>query len=547
MALNAQRRQHLQLSVTRILAGAESLMDAAPEVLRVLCEQLLWDVGAFWLVDTQAGVLTCKAFWHIPHAVVPEFEANYRSRTFAYGDGLPGRIWMSREPAWIQDVAEDGAPIAVRKGLHDACGFPILAGQTVVGVVELFSHEIRQRDAEMVATVTDLGRQIGQFIERKRLEEAEAESLGAAARLRLIIDTAPDAFVGMDAEGIIIDWNPQAEKTFGWSSLEAAGRSLSQTIIPGRYRESFDRGLRHFLTTGEGPISNKRFALIALHREGREFPVELTISPVAFGDTSLFYAFVRDITERRKAEEEIRRLNEDLERRVEARTAELTAANQDLESFSYSISHDLRAPLRHIVGYLDLLRVSAPTLSEKSQRYVEVIRDSADHMSSLIDDLLAFSRIGRAEIRRTTINLEPLVKEALRDLHEEIKGRDVRWNIRPLPDVDVDHALMRSVLVNLISNALKFTVTRSPASIEIGSTSGQTEVVVFIRDNGVGFDMKYVHKLFGVFQRLHRAEDFEGTGIGLANVQRIIHRHGGRTWAEGSENEGATFYFSLPK
>jgi signal transduction histidine kinase len=260
-------------------------------------------------------------------------------------------------------------------------------------------------------------------------------------------------------------------------------------------------------------------------------------------------ALQMEVSERRRAEEQVRQLNAELEQRVHERTAELEAANKELEAFSYSVSHDLRTPVRHIDGFLELLRKNAgTTLDAKGQRYLNQIGESAKEMGALIDNLLSFSRMGRAEMRATQVNLEQLIQDTIKDLAPETAGRDIVWRIAPLPVVRADHALLRQALVNLISNALKYSRTRPRTEIEIGCPPDPCgEHVVFIRDNGVGFDMKYADKLFGVFQRLHEAEEFEGTGIGLANVQRIIGRHGGRTWAEGAVNGGATFYFSLPQ
>jgi signal transduction histidine kinase len=228
---------------------------------------------------------------------------------------------------------------------------------------------------------------------------------------------------------------------------------------------------------------------------------------------------------------------------------QLQTANKELQAFSYSVSHDLRAPLRHVLGFVGLLQQDAgPSLSEKNLRHLTTISQAAKRMGILIDDLLAFSRVGRAELKKTDVNLDELVQETLRDFQGETKERNIVWEIHPLPPVRADPALLRMVLVNLISNAVKFTGARAEAKIEIGcAPNGNDETVTFIRDNGAGFDPKYTEKLFGVFERLHSQDEFEGTGIGLANVQRIIHRHGGRTWADSVVDGGATFYFSIPK
>jgi PAS domain S-box-containing protein len=399
---------------------------------------------------------------------------------------------------------------------------PLLAQNEVTGVV---------------GTVLDI-------TELKKLEKALRES---EQRLRLIIETTLDGVITIDADGMITGWNTQAEKIFGWPAREVLGRRLSETIIPPGYREAHERGLKHFRATGEGPVLNRRIELSALNRDGREFPVELAITPIRSGPEISFSAFVRDITDRKRAEAEIRELNATLEERVRDRTVQLEAANKELEAFSYSVSHDLRAPLRHIDGYVQLLQEEhAPALDAAARRYLGKVASSVQQMGRLIDDLLAFSRMGRAEICRSEVNMRELAEDALREMAGDTAGRNIEWDIKPLPAARGDPALLRQVWVNLFSNAVKYTRPRDPAKISVGGVKKDGEWEFCVRDNGVGFDMRYADKIFGVFERLHNAEEFEGTGIGLANVRRTILRHGGRTWAEGRVGEGAAVYFTLP-
>jgi light-regulated signal transduction histidine kinase (bacteriophytochrome) len=253
-----------------------------------------------------------------------------------------------------------------------------------------------------------------------------------------------------------------------------------------------------------------------------------------------------EIRERRRAEEEVNTLNSELERRVVERTGQLDAANKELEAFSYSVAHDLRAPLRHINGFSRILEDEyGPALDATAQHYLKLVRDGARNMGKLVDDLLKMGRLGRQELVCRPTELNSLVESALLDLQPECEGRQIDWRIAPLPSVQCDPGLMKQVFANLLSNAVKYTRNREKAVVEVGQVMSDGAPAVFIRDNGAGFDQRYAHKLFGVFQRLHHADEFEGTGVGLATVQRIVHKHGGRIWAEAEVDKGATFFFAL--
>jgi K+-sensing histidine kinase KdpD len=277
------------------------------------------------------------------------------------------------------------------------------------------------------------------------------------------------------------------------------------------------------------------------------YSLEISIDEVPYYITFMMWGVIvaSFAAVRRRIEENLVQAREELAKRA----AELEATNKELEAFTYSVSHDLRAPLRHVAGYAELLqRQCSAALDEKGRRYMAMILEASKRMGSLIDDLLGFSRIGRAEARNTAVRLDQLVREVIVELGHDTKDRDIAWTIGALPVCHGDRSMLKVVLTNLVSNAVKFTRTRPRAQIEIGCADGKNnQIEVFVADNGAGFDIQYVDKLFGVFQRLHRAEEFEGTGIGLATVQRIIHRHGGEVRAQGTVDQGATFYFSLPR
>jgi two-component system, sensor histidine kinase and response regulator len=324
-------------------------------------------------------------------------------------------------------------------------------------------------------------------------------------------------------------------------------REMRQTDRIGMGVEIVFGGKRHFITADRLQILNLLLstydAAIQRNKELREIQEELRGSNRSLVEINS--QLEQEIRERKQAQAEVADLNANLKQHA----LELEEANKELESFSSSVSHDLRAPLRHVQGYAEMLRWDTEgQLSDKAQEHLQTITKTALKMGQLIDDLLEFSRMSRMEMRRTSVPLSALVSDCIQSLEMVTRDRNITWKIAPLPTVNGDSALLRQVFANLISNAVKYTRPRDPAEIEIGVMEEQSaEITVFIRDNGVGFNMKYANKLFGVFQRLHRAEEFEGTGIGLANVRRIIARHGGRVWAESTPDKGATFYLTLPK
>jgi PAS domain S-box-containing protein len=352
----------------------------------------------------------------------------------------------------------------------------------------------------------------------------------------------------MDADGRVVDWNASAEKMFGWTRQEAIGQDLADMIIPVRLRRRHRSGLKRYFSTGEAPVFNTVLEMPALRRAGTEFPVELSISSLRTEASRTFCGFITDITERKRNEEEIKLFNQHLEEMVRARTIELENVNKELESFSYSVSHDLRAPLRAIHGYMNIFSDEySGKFDDEARRLTSIIMNNTQKMGRLIDDLLAFSQLGRKELIRTQASMTQMVFSICEEQKRFENGRTIEFLVKELPDALVDTVTMRQVWVNLISNAVKYSRHREMAIIEIGSNEDAEEQTYYIKDNGAGFDMLYYDKLFGVFQRLHSQKEFEGTGVGLAIVQRIVSRHGGKVWAEGKVNKGATFYFSLPK
>lgn len=377
--------------------------------------------------------------------------------------------------------------------------------------------------------------------------EAETAQIAAETRFARVLDATAEAVISIDASQQIILFNHSAEHIFGYSSDEMLGQPLDK-LLPSsvigrhhRYIQDFAEGADISRGMGE-----RRTELSAKRKDGSVFPIDASISKLTEGDQIILTVFIRDITEQKRAEETMLRLNEELEQRVEERTIQLQAANKELEAFSYSVSHDLRAPLRAVDGFsLALLEDYQDKLDEEGQEFLGLIRTESQRMGHLIDDLLTLSRLTRTELNYQEVEISAMAEEIASELKNSNENRDVEFIIEPNLRDCADVNLVRIALYNLLQNAWKYSSKQDSATIAFGQRSNNGTREYFVKDNGVGFKMDYVHKLFGAFQRLHSVSEYEGTGIGLATVQRIIHQHGGAVRAEGELNEGATFYFTL--
>jgi PAS domain S-box-containing protein len=478
----------------------KDLLEAAPDAMVVVNQ-----AGEIVLLNLQAE----KQFGYRRDELLGQKVKNIIPEGFA--ERLIADDLRSAEDAVAQQI---GTGIELTGRRKDGSEFPI----------EIMLSPLGSADGILVtAAIRDIS-------VRKAAEKHLAQT---ESRYRGLLEAAPDAMVVVNQGGEIVLLNLQAEKQFGYRRDELLGQKV-KNIIPVGFAE---RLIADDLRSAEDALAQQigtGIELTGRRKDGSEFPIEIMLSPLGSADGILVTAAIRDITERKRHESALQEKN-----------SELQVAVNELDAFSYSVSHDLRAPLRAIDGFSQiLLKQYAPLLPGEPRKYLQRVRDNTERMGHLVDDLLRFSRLGRQPLAKQLVPTDTIVGQALRDARQQAPGRSVNVVVGDLPPVWGDAALLKQVFANLIDNAFKYTQLREAAVVEIGCRRIDDEQVFVISDNGVGFDMQYAGKLFDVFQRLHRAEDFAGTGVGLAIVQRIVQRHGGRVWAEAAVDRGATFYFT---
>lgn len=541
------RELAIQQDVTRVLAEAGSLHEAAPKILQAIGEGIDWQFGAIWLVDTDKELLRCIETW----SATPEQFENFTQLSlqlfYQHDHGLPGRVWADAAPLWINDeVADSSLPrlaAARQSGLGGAFGFPFFFNNTVLGVVEFFSRKSYQPDPQLLQLAANIGSQLGQFIERQHAENALLES---EARKGAILESAMDCIVTMDHYGRVTEFNPAAERVFGFSRAEAVGQLMSDLIIPQQFRQAHREGLARYLATGEHKVLGQRIEITALRKDGTEFPVDLAITPFEHNGQPMFTGYLRDITEARKAREELRQAKEAAE-----------AASLAKGQFLATMSHEIRTPLNAIIGMTEL----AIETSQQAERteFLQTIQTSSELLLYLINDILDFSKIEAGQMDIEAIAFDPveLVESVigLMTVRAQSKGLILRSELgKDLPaSLLGDPNRLRQILLNLVSNAIKFTETGEVVvSVEVVICYGQSnrgvELHFAVRDTGIGIAPEHHERIFDKFCQadLSTTRRYGGTGLGLSISKLLVELMRGRIWLESAPGNGSTFHLSIP-
>jgi PAS domain S-box-containing protein len=543
----AERRRAAVYGVGDTLARSVTLDAAIPAMLRVIGETLNWQVGAVWLLDGDAALLRCQAVWARDPSEAPEFIALTRRTTFPSGLGLPGRVWQTGQPAWIEDVVDDRnfprAPIARKEGLHGAFAFPISFGDQFLGVVEFFNTTVSAPDQDLLATMALVGHEIGQFINRKQVEGAVADN---QSRTRAILETALDAIISMDHHGRISEFNSAAERMFGRRRDDVIGCDLAEVVIPERLRAAHRGAVLARMTGGTSGFVDRRFETVGLRATGEEFPVEVSITRVPT-DPPMFTGFVRDVTARVAAERDREQL---LERELVARR-EAETANRAKDDFLATLSHELRTPLNAIVGWTRML-LDGTLDQTTARRALEIIDRNAQTQVQLVGDILDVSRIitGKLSLDVRPVDLGTIVGTVLDGVRPAAAAKRIRVRSKLSAAARVtrgDPHRLQQIVWNLVSNAIKFTPDGGAIDVELSERPGS--ICIIVSDSGAGIAPEFLGRIFDRFSQADSSSTraHGGLGLGLAIVRHLVELHGGtvRASSEGL-GRGASFTVELP-
>jgi PAS domain S-box-containing protein len=526
---------------------SQTFEEAAQKSIDKVCDNLGWEVGHLYYILSNNLIENSK-IWHLSDFNrFKTFQSITDNYSFEFGEGLPGSILEHEKPLWIEDVVNYSnfprAQFAKEAGLITGYGFPVILDNKVEVVIEFFSTEKIEPDKNFFELISLLGTQLSAVLKRTRFEEKLRIN---EQQLSTIFNNVDDVIFLLNIENgryKFASINKSFNKLTGLPNEHVMNKFVDNILK----EPILSRAIKNF----EKVIETKgtvKWEETSVYPNGK-LTGEVSITPLfnEKGEIDKLIGFVHDITFWKNAHEEIKKLNEELEERVRVRTAQLEGANKDLESFAYSVSHDLRAPLRSIMGFSELLESEyKKAIPKEGVELLNFIVTNAQKMNQIIDDLLVYSRISKNELVKSEISMDILVQQVIKELksNAEIKAE---FEIKNLINSFGDIRLIHQVWTELIANSIKYSLKQEKPVIEIGSFEDDMENIYYVKDNGAGFDMRFYNKLFLMFQRLHSDSDFQGTGIGLAIVKKIILNHGGRVWANGEVAKGATFYFSLPK
>ncbi|MCP4252891.1 MAG: PAS domain S-box protein [Candidatus Scalindua sp.] len=549
---------------------AEGIKDAFEPVLKVICQHTAWPIGHAYIVSkNNPDLLAPTTIWYLEDAVrFADFCKATETTTFTRGIGLPGRVFSDSKPHWIIDVTKDSgclrASFASAVGIKAGFAFPVVVGAEVGAVLEFYGEEAVEPDYLLLEIMADVGIQLGQVIERKRTEEelkflnislekrvAErtTELKESEEKFRKICSSAQDAIIMLESTGMVSYWNKAAEIMFEYSNKDVVGKYLQDPIIPEWFKKGHINDFKRFQGTEKGASLGRTIELTALRKSGELFPIELSLSSVKLNGKWNTIGMVRDITERKKMEENLLReilWRKDVQEKQKEAVNELKRSNEELQQFAYVASHDLQEPLRMVSSYTQLLaRRYKDELDSDAHEFINFAVDGANRMKNLIDDLLEYSRVGSSGKTFIITDLPVVIDKAKNNLQMAIKDSGAVITCDNLPSIMANSTQLVQLFQNLIGNAIKFRGELTP-QVHVSAEQQESEWLLSVSDNGIGIEQQYADRIFAIFQRLHKKTEYPGSGIGLAISKKIVELHGGTIWMKSEPGNGTTINLTIP-